>query len=68
MNNNKLISEIIKVGSLLEYKNLAIPVYQHPYKWNTKHVNQLIEDIILHKNKEAYRYGNIVFHKDETEN
>lgn len=65
MNDTNLSTQIIKVGSLLQYNNLAIPVYQRPYKWNTKHVNQLLEDIISHKDKSAYRLGTIIFHKDE---
>lgn len=66
MNDTNLSTQVIKVGSLLQYNNLAIPVYQRPYKWNTKHVNQLVEDIKLHKDKTAYRLGTIILHKDKT--
>ena len=51
MNDKILHTEIINVGNLLQYKNLTIPFYQRPYKWTTKNVNQLIDDIFLHKNK-----------------
>lgn len=32
------------IAQLLEQK-LTIPEYQRPYKWQPKHVNQLIDDI-----------------------
>lgn len=56
---------IIKIHELLEYNNLEIPEYQRPYKWTVKNVNQLIDDILLFKDKEAYRFGTIVLHNDE---
>lgn len=64
MNDKILHTEIINVGNLLQYKNLTIPFYQRPYKWTTKNVNQLIDDIFLHKNKSAYRLGTLVLHDD----
>ena len=56
---NKLMLAITKIGDLLlenkitsleekpEWKDiyLDIPSYQRPYKWTTKNVNQLIDDI-----------------------
>ena len=59
--------EIIKVKQLLQTDNLKIPDYQRPYKWTEKNVNQLIDDIIFHKEKSAYRLGTLVIHKDEKE-
>ncbi|WP_417620006.1 DUF262 domain-containing protein [Oceanihabitans sediminis] len=61
--------EIKTVKDLIGLKNLSIPKYQRPYKWNTKHVKQLLEDIILHKDKSAYRMGTVVIYdksKDES--
>lgn len=56
---------IIKVRELLENTSLQIPSYQRPYKWTTKNVNQLIDDIIIHKEKSEYRLGTLVVHKDK---
>lgn len=42
--------------------DLTIPKYQRPYKWHSKHVKQLIEDILLHKDKSAYRIGTVVIY------
>jgi uncharacterized protein with ParB-like and HNH nuclease domain len=61
-------AKIIKVQKLLEFINLEIPEYQRPYKWTLKNVNQLIDDILYFKNKNAYRLGTIVLHKEETDN
>ena len=34
------------IAQLLE-KSLTIPEYQRPYKWQPKHVNQLIETLLF---------------------
>jgi len=57
--------EIKPLKSILFSSNLKIPHYQRPYKWQKKNVKQLMEDIIQHKDKSAYRIGTIVIHKDE---
>jgi hypothetical protein len=57
-------TEIIKIKDLLLKDNLVIPEYQRPYKWTTKNVNQLIDDILFFNDKEAYRLGTVVLHKD----
>lgn len=44
-------------------ESLTIPEYQRPYKWQPKHVNQLIDDIINHRTKPCYRLGTVMFHK-----
>lgn len=54
----------IKVKDFLTQKKV-IPDYQRPYKWTEKNVLQLIEDIIVHKNKSAYRLGTVVIHHDK---
>jgi uncharacterized protein with ParB-like and HNH nuclease domain len=56
--------KIIKIKELLNIENLKIPVYQRPYKWTIKNVNQLIDDILLFKDKKSYRFGTIVLHKE----
>lgn len=55
---------ILSVRKLLEDGNLDIPEYQRPYKWTAKNISQLFGDIVLHKDKGAYRLGTVVFHKD----
>lgn len=61
--------KVVKVNKLLEEK-LIIPVYQRPYKWTKKNVNQLLEDIfeyVIVKNK-GYRIGNIILHSENATN
>jgi hypothetical protein len=58
--------KIIKVKELLDNSALKIPEYQRPYKWSIKNVNQLIDDILLHRRKSTYRIGTLVLHKDES--
>ncbi len=60
-------ASIITVKELLLKDNLQIPNYQRPYKWTTKNVNQLIDDIILFQDKSAYRLGTLVIHKEKKE-
>ncbi|WP_257877474.1 DUF262 domain-containing protein [Vibrio parahaemolyticus] len=52
------------IAQLLEHK-LTIPEYQRPYKWQPKHVNQLIDDIFNHRAKPCYRLGTVVLHQDK---
>ena len=59
--------EIINVKQLVQTNNLYIPAYQRPYKWSTKNVNQLIDDILYFKKKPAYRLGTIVYHLEKGE-
>jgi hypothetical protein len=59
--------QIISVEDLLTKSALTIPDYQRPYKWSIKNVNQLIDDILLHRDKSAYRIGTLVLHQNENE-
>ncbi len=65
--NEKLTYKIITVKELLQTENLTIPNYQRPYKWKEKNVNQLIDDIIFHKEKSAYRLGTLVIHSEKVD-
>lgn len=65
MNTQQLNPQIIKTQDLFAKENLTIPDYQRPYKWTSKNVNQLIDDIVQHQTKSAYRLGTIVFFRDE---
>lgn len=58
---------LINITSLIHEELLAIPVYQRPYKWSIKNVNQLIDDVLLHRNKSAYRIGTLVLHEEINE-
>jgi hypothetical protein len=65
---NTLNPKIKPLKSILFSSKLKIPHYQRPYKWQKKNVKQLMEDIIQHKDKSAYRIGTVVIHKDEEDN
>jgi hypothetical protein len=60
---------IITVKKLLEHDNLRIPIYQRPYKWTEKNVNQLIDDVLFHshKKKSAYRLGTLIIYEENGE-
>ena len=60
----RLQTGIKNMDEILFGSPLQIPGYQRPYKWTTKNVNQLIDDILLHSEKSAYRLGTIVLHND----
>ncbi len=60
----ELKTGVLSVGKLLQDTNLIFPIYQRPYKWETKNVIQLMDDIIGHKHKTAYRLGTIVIHAE----
>lgn len=66
MTQSNEIGKIISVKKLLQEDNLTIPDYQRPYKWTTRHVNQLLTDIaIAHQRKKTtYRLGTVVFHAE----
>lgn len=64
MKETQLQTSVISIGQLLQYSQLAIPVYQRPYKWTQKNVMQLIKDVYTFRKKSAYRFGTIVVHDD----
>lgn len=53
-------------GKSINSITLEIPPYQRPYKWTSKNVVQLLDDIIEAKNqnKETYRVGTLILHYD----
>lgn len=65
--NTTIQPEIVTVKQLVNTGNLEIPNYQRPYKWSIKNVNQLLDDILVFKQKPAYRLGTIVYHLDENQ-
>lgn len=65
MTTHPLPNDIVSVFDLLSDRTLKIPKYQRPYKWQVKHVSQLLNDVALHSAKSSYRLGTIVFHRDK---
>jgi hypothetical protein len=63
--DDPLEKKIISVRSLLSDPSLEIPIYQRPYKWTSKNVQQLFSDIATHMGKPAYRFGTLVFHRED---
>jgi hypothetical protein len=64
VHEEKLAPRILSVAKFLADHSLVIPPYQRPYKWTTKNVVQLFDDIATFKTKQTYRLGTIVFHED----
>jgi hypothetical protein len=60
--NNK--AEIYSVQDFISLDKIRIPEYQRPYKWTSKNVIQLIEDIHTFRKKTHYRFGTIVIHEN----
>ncbi len=58
-----LSKKIISISEL-EFGDFTIPDYQRPYKWQAKHVNALISDILAFKDCEQYRLGSLIIHND----
>ena len=57
-------AEVTSVRKLLQQK-LEIPDYQRPYTWQAQHMGQLVDDVILHQQREGrYRIGTVVLHED----
>lgn len=57
-------AEILPIEQFLKMKDIRIPEYQRPYRWEEKNVAQLINDIFIHKDKSRYRLGTIVIHQN----
>lgn len=58
-----------KDGKCIDDIKLVIPKYQRPYKWTAKNTIQLLDDIVdsKNKNKETYRVGTLILHKEDKE-
>lgn len=58
--------EIKSVSEVLKHKNLHIPDYQRPYKWERRHIRNLFYDICesTEKNISEYRIGSIILHEN----
>lgn len=62
MNNR---AEIYSIQDFIGLEKIRIPEYQRPYKWTSKNVMQLIDDIHTFRKKTNYRFGTIVIHENE---
>ncbi|MDP8034194.1 DUF262 domain-containing protein [Pasteurella atlantica] len=61
-NPKEEIATVEKIENIFE-KELNIPDYQRPYKWQTTHIEQLLDDLITHfQENKVYRIGAVVFH------
>lgn len=59
---------ISKIEDLLN-KELTLPNYQRPYKWETYHVQQLLNDLLNHfEQNQTYRIGTVVLHQYDSRN
>lgn len=66
---NGLKTGIVRVGELLQYPNLTIPPYQRPYKWTTRNVLELLDDVLVqhHQKRTSYRLGTLVIHEEDNQ-
>lgn len=58
-------SNIKSIGEYLKNNQLDIPHYQRPYKWTSKNVIQLLDDIERFKSDTPYRIGTVVIHQEK---
>ena len=65
VNENTLQHEILNIKDFLKNPKLKIPIYQRPYKWNKRHVSQLVSDIKTFHKKPSYRFGTVVIHDNK---
>ena len=67
------MTDIKSVKEVLNLDNLSIPSFQRPYKWGTKSVIELLEDIEIdiisaERNKDfKYRIGTIILYKNSND-
>ncbi|MEI0563685.1 DUF262 domain-containing protein [Brachyspira pulli] len=58
--------KLLTLGNILE-KKLVIPEYQRPYKWKEETILKLLNDIKNNNNKNEYRIGTLILHKEKEE-
>ena len=59
-----LTSSIVKVKDL-SFSSFRIPDYQRTYRWKTKNVHQLLNDIREFAGHSTYRLGSLVLHNSD---
>ncbi|MFO7890220.1 MAG: DUF262 domain-containing protein [bacterium] len=65
---SKIDFQIIGIGKLIKENNLKVPIYQRPFSWEEKQVEELINDIKEAINEDEYFLGTIVLTKIKGEN
>jgi len=58
-------ANVLSIQKLVANDRLKIPDYQRPYKWTVTNVNQFINDLLQHSDKDQYRIGNMVVHAND---
>ena len=57
--------KIITIDEILK-KPLRLPEHQRPYKWQIRHVQQLLSDLLNHfREQKTYRIGTVVLHNHQ---
>ncbi len=62
--------EIKGIGKLIKDHQLAVPIYQRPYAWEEKNIDDLFGDIheAISNNENEYFLGTIVLSEKENSN
>jgi uncharacterized protein with ParB-like and HNH nuclease domain len=66
---SKINFEIKGIGKLIKENNLKVPIYQRPFAWKDKQVEELLNDIkeSINANEDEYFLGTIVLSKSDEE-
>lgn len=64
---SKIKFSVKSIEEILNSKNLKIPDYQRPYKWERRHIRNLFYDLreAIDKKMSEYRIGSIILHQKE---
>lgn len=56
------------IGKLIKERQLSVPIYQRPYAWEDKHINDLFSDIheAISSNENEYFLGTIVLSEKDS--
>lgn len=65
---SKINFEIKGIGKLIKENNLKVPIFQRPFAWKEKQVEELLNDIKESINEDEYFLGTIVLTRSEGEN
>ena len=64
---SKIEFEIKGIGKLIKEEKLKVPIYQRPYSWSEKQINELLNDLkeAINNDDEEYFLGTVVLTKIE---
>lgn len=67
---SRIAFSVKSISDVLQNRNLKIPEYQRPYKWERRHIRNLFYDIreAIDRNMSEYRIGSIILHNKDNEN